>query len=313
MWNQDSPPTDAKPLSRVLVTGATGFIGQHLLSYLISHGIEVRTLGRRAAPSSRGRLDHRIADVRQDFRSAAEGCDVIVHLAGLSDASASYDRPVEFAEVNVIGTIRALEAARHAGIPIVFASTMRVYRPSVRPLSEDAPLSPVDPYGLSKLQAESWVESFNRLYGVRGTILRLFSVYGPGQVAGTASGVVSIFLRAAREGSPLRVRARQLRDFVDVRDVVNAIAIAATVPPESVRTVNVGTGQATTVQELGDLVRRVVGNPVPIIVDLTPGPESYVADMRRAAAELNFQAKIELADGIAWYNDQLDVARPVNG
>lgn len=316
VWNQSGPPSgpdDSVPIRRVLLTGSTGFIGQHVFTHLTSRGVEVRTVGRRSSPPSRARADHRGVDIRQDFSSAADGCDVIIHLAGLADASASYDRPVDFAEVNVIGTLRALEAARHASIPIVLASTMRVYRPSIRALSEDAPIGPVDPYGQSKHQAEGWVELYGRLYGVRGTILRLFSVYGPGQTAGAASGVVSIFLAAAREGAPLRARARQLRDFVDVRDVVNAIALVISHPPETIRTLNVGTGQPTSVQELGEIVRRTVGTTVPLIVDLTPGPESYVADTRRATAELSFQAQIELADGVAWYNRHLDATRPSSG
>ncbi len=295
---------------RVLLTGATGFIGHHLHHHLVASGIAVRTVGRRApSPFFPGEIDHVTADVRTDFASAALGCDCLVHLAGLSDASSSHERAFEFAEVNTLGTLRALDAARQANIPLVFASTQRVYRPSVRPLSEDAPVGPIDPYGESKLQAEGWIGLYGRLFGVRATVLRLFSVYGPGQVSGRASGVVSIFLQAARDGQPLRVRARQLRDFVDVRDVVRAIDLAVRHPPEGTRVVNVGTGRATSIAELGELVRQVVGSPVPLIVDLSPGAESYVADPRRAASELGFQAAIDLADGLVWYNRYLDILR----
>jgi UDP-glucose 4-epimerase len=244
-------------------------------------------------------------DVRDDFTAAAEGCDTIVHLAGLSDTSASFDSPVEFAGVNVVGTVRALEAARQANAAIIIASSQRVYRPSIRPLAEESPLGPIDPYGETKLQAEEWTELYARLYGVKATILRFFSVYGPGQVSGQTSGVVSIFLKTAREGRPIRARARQLRDFVDVRDAARAIVLSARRPPESVRTCNVGTGQATSIAELGELVRSVVGHTSPVIVDLSPGAESYVADPRRAANELGFRAQIDLFDGISWYNRQL--------
>jgi UDP-glucose 4-epimerase len=246
--------------------------------------------------------DHIVADIRHDFTAAADGCDSIVHLAGLSDASASYENPIDFTETNVIGTIRALEAARRTNAPIIIASSQRVYRPAVRPLSEDAPLGPIDPYGETKLQAEEWTELYSRLYGVRATILRFFSVYGPGQVSGQSSGVVSIFLRTAREGRPIRARARQLRDFVDVRDAVRAIDLAVRHPPDSIRTCNVGSGQATSVAELGEMVRSVVGLPSPVIVDLSPGAESYVADPRRAANDIGFRTQIELVDGLNWYN-----------
>jgi UDP-glucose 4-epimerase len=291
---------------RVLVTGASGFIGRHLLDSLRSEGTPVRTVGRRPAPNVPKALqDHVVADVRHDFVAGADGCDSIVHLAGLSDASASFENPVDFTQTNVIGTIRALEAARRNNAAIIIASSQRVYRPAVRPLSEEAPLGPVDPYGETKLQAEQWTELYVRLYGIRATILRFFSVYGPGQVSGRASGVVSIFMKTAREGRPIRARARQLRDFVDVRDAVRAIHVALRRPPDSLRICNVGTGQATSIAELGELVRSVVGNPAPVIVDLSPGAESYVADPRRAAAELGFRTQIDLLDGLTWYHRQL--------
>jgi UDP-glucose 4-epimerase len=297
-----SPPVEYIP-QRVLVTGASGFIGRHLVDLLRSDGTPVRTLGRRPPSNIPTVLqDHVVEDVRHDFVGAADGCDAIVHLAGLSDASASFENPIDFTETNLIGTIRALEAARRVNAAIIIASSQRVYRPAIRPLGEEAPLGPVDPYGETKLQAEEWTELYVRLYGLRATILRFFSIYGPGQVSGRASGVVSIFLKTAREGRPIRARARQLRDFVDVRDAVRAIGLALRRPPEALRVCNVGTGQATSIAELGELVRSVVGHPVPVIVDLSPGAESYVADPRRAASELGFRSEIDLLDGLNWYN-----------
>lgn len=289
----------------VLVTGARGFIGQHLVAHLTAQGLPVRTITRQPVSFPAGVENFR-ADVRHNFSVLAEGCSCVVHLAGLADASSSGERAAEFAEVNVIGTIRALEAAHQAGAAFVLASSQRVYRPSIRPLAEDAAREPIDPYGLTKLQAEEWTELFTRIHGMRATILRFFSVYGPGQVSGTASGVVSIFLRRARSDEALRVRARQFRDFVDVRDAVRAIELAVRRPADGLRTFNVGSGIATSLSELGDLVRQVVGSTTPMILDMTPGAESYVADPRRSASELGFEPRIALKDGLVWYNQHLD-------
>jgi len=291
---------------RVLITGASGFIGRHLTSYLLQRGITVRTLSRRSMPSP----DHVIADILEDLTRYAADCDCIVHLAGLSDASASFEQPLDFARVNILGTLNVLQVARYTGAAVVLASTQRVYRPSVRPITEDAPLGPVDPYGQSKLGAEQWTDLYTRLYQFPATILRLFSVYGPGQTVGKSSGVVGILLRAAREGQPLRVRARQVRDFIDVRDVIRAFELAILRRPDRIAVYNVGTGRPTPIAELGELIREIVGIAVPIIVDLTPGAESYVADTRRAAAELGFEAQIDLRDGLIWYNQRFEAHAP---
>jgi nucleoside-diphosphate-sugar epimerase len=154
---------------------------------------------------------------------------------------------------------------------------------------------------------------FSRRFGVRSTILRFFSVYGPGQSSGVASGVVSILLRNARAGETLRVRARQFRDFVDVRDAVRAVELAILRPSPDFRVFNVGTGTATPIAELGDLIRQVVGSAPPMILDMTPGAESYVADPRRAAAELGFEAAISLPEGLDWYHRHLDPPTRASG
>lgn len=285
-------------LRQVLITGASGFIGRYVVGFFEASGISVRTMSRR----SLRREQHYVGDVVDDFAPLAANCQCIVHLAGMADASSSYDQPLDFARVNVAGVLNALEAARKNQASLVFASSQRVYHPTARPLAEDAALNPVDPYGLSKLNAERWCEMYARLYGVRVTILRLFSVYGPGQAVGKSSGVVGIFFRTARDGQPLRVRARQLRDFIDVRDVARAFALAAQHRPDPVSIFNIGTGRATSIAELGDLVREVVGSSTPTILDLSPGAESYVADTKRAQTELGFDSQIDLADGLVWYN-----------
>src|SRR5947208_16269279 len=113
MWRGSGPGEPNRPgvtPSKVLLTGATGFIGRHVLANLLAQGIIVRTVGRRPPPDVKPSLvDHVTADISQDFSAAAEGCDCVIHLAGLADASSSFDRPVEFATPDVNGTMLALE------------------------------------------------------------------------------------------------------------------------------------------------------------------------------------------------------------
>ena len=307
---------------RVLVTGAGGFIGRHLVAALLAGGHAVVTLSRRTAPPFPDLPHLAIAVEHEAVVAAVQDVDLVVHLAGLADASASWRAPLTYARVNATGTLHLLEGARQAGAGFILASTQRVYRPRAVPVAEDAPTEPTDPYGYSKLVAERWVELYHRHYGVPTTIVRLFSVYGPGQVAGGGtSGVVAIFLREALAGRPLRVFGHQFRDFVEVSDVARGLWLVAerlaagnvdhgTVARRATPPVyNLGTGRATSLHELAALVRATLGVDVPIEECAPDRPtESDVADVRRIAADLGFQAQVGLEEGLhrfaSWYREQ---------
>jgi UDP-glucose 4-epimerase len=293
---------------RVLVTGASGLIGRHAIAALGERGVAIRTF-QRSAPLSAD-VEHVNGDVRTDRAKlcrAARGCDVIVHLAGRGDVAESRRDPVGYGELNASGTLHALEAARHAGAALVFAGTQRVYPPRPEPCHEDDVLQPDSPYGYAKWVAELWCRMISEHFGVATTILRFFSVYGPGQQSNGGSGVVTIFSRAAMANQPLVVQSAGKRDFTDARDVARAICRVVERPsaPRH-RVYNIATGHGTTFRELAELVVTITGarSAVEEHINEPPGRD-LVADISRARSELGYEPCVPLREGLERYVEWL--------
>ncbi len=285
---------------KILLTGATGFIGRHV-------GKALRLAGHRVVTLARSNADLNI-DVTRLSPADAPAVDAIIHLAGLADAGASNDDPAHFLLVNAVGTLRALEVARVQRCRIVLASSMRVYHPAEHPLKEEgATAPPTDAYGYSKLTAELWGKMYSQLYESPVTALRFFSVYGPGQSPrASGSGVVAIFAHRALAGEKLVVYNRQARDFVHVEDVARAVLTALERDKAGWQAYNVATGRRTTVAELAGLVVEAAGGQSEVDLSMADRPgDSYLADVTKARAELGFTAEIALSDGIGRYIDWL--------
>lgn len=285
---------------RVLLTGATGFIGRHVDGALGKAGHEVIRLARGGADLN--------FDVRCLSPDSAPAVDGIVHLAGLADAGASDADPYQFMSANAVGTMRMLEVARRQHCRMIIASSMRVYSPSTRPLFEsNSPTEPREAYGLSKLTAELWARMYAQTYGLPVTALRFFSVYGPGQpprVSG--SGVVSIFAHRALAGQNVVVYHRQARDFVHVDDASRSILAALGSERQGSRTYNIATGVSTTIEELARLVVQAAGGRSSVDLAMAEHPgDSYIADGTRARDELGYVARIGLGKGIESYLEWL--------
>jgi UDP-glucose 4-epimerase len=290
---------------RVIVTGGAGFIGSHVAEALLARGDEVHVLdslatGNREKVPAGAQLH--VGDIRSDAGPlfADVKPELCVHLAAQADVGTSVERPDYDAEVNVLGTLRVLEAARAVGAHVVFSSTGgAIYGECDGPAAEDAPLRPISPYGISKLAGEQYLSGWNRLYGSGYVTLRLANVYGPRQEAKLEGGVVAIFLERLATGEETTIfgDGRQTRDFIYVADVVGGVLAAI---DHEGGIYNVGTGAETSVNKLHAVCRRVTGvDREPRYVDARAGEiERSVTDPSLAERELSWRAEHSLEDGL---------------
>jgi UDP-glucose 4-epimerase len=290
---------------RAIVTGGAGFIGSHVAEALVARGDDVHVLddlstgSREKVPEG---AELHVGDIRADAAAAFERVrpEVCFHLAAQADVGTSVERPDFDAEVNVVGTVRVLEAARSAGAKVVFTSTGgAIYGECDGPAPETQERLPISPYGISKLAGEEYLAGWNRLFGTRHVALRLGNVYGPRQEATLEGGVIAIFLDRLAAGETARIfgDGRQTRDFVYVGDVVRA-ALAAVGHDGGV--VNVGTGVETSIAELHALCARVAGvEQEPEHAAERPGDiRRSVIDPERAERELGWRPETTLEDGL---------------
>jgi UDP-glucose 4-epimerase len=285
---------------RATVTGGAGFIGSCLVDALVGRGDEV-TVVDDLSSGKRENVNAAARFVEADIRDGLEvDADVVFHLAAQADVGTSVARPDFDADVNVVGTVRVLEAARAAGAQVVFSSTGgAIYGECERPAREDAPRLPLSPYGTAKLAAEEYLGTWNRLYGMGNVSLRFANVYGPRQDSGLEGGVVAIFLERMQRGERATIfgDGEQVRDFVYVGDVVDAVlrAVGREGGP-----FNVASGEATSIAELHRMCAEAAGDG--------RGPEfgparagdvvRSVLDPGRAEQELGWRATTPLDEGL---------------
>jgi UDP-glucose 4-epimerase len=291
---------------RAIVTGGAGFIGSNVVDALLARGDDVHVLddlsrGRRENVADGARLH--VGDIREDPEAVFADArpEVCFHLAAQIDVRVSVERPDFDADVNVVGTLRVLEAAREHDVKVVFSSTGgAIYGECDGPASEDHAREPLAPYGVSKLAAEEYISAYNRLYGSAHVALRYGNVYGPRQDPHGEAGVVAIFMSALRDGKTPRIYGdgRQTRDYVFVGDVA-AATIAAVGHDGGV--FNVGSGAETSVLELYEHIQRAAGSErEPEFAAARPGElQRSVLDPSLAERELGWRPERSLDEGLA--------------
>lgn len=234
-----------------LVIGGAGFIGSHIAEHLLALGARVIVIddlsnGKTTnLPPANDSFEMIQGDVQAfDFNSLGK-VDGVFNEAARA-LIPSFKDPVTDLSVNAGGTIRVLEYARKHDVKVIQASSGSVYGNPIKiPISEDHPLNPISPYGVSKLASEFYCSMYHREYGLNVVALRYFNVYGSRQTASEEMGVIPIFVRRALQRQPLRIfgDGRQTRDFLNVEDVVSANLLAFKSSGSGGQIMNIGEGE----------------------------------------------------------------------
>lgn len=302
---------------RVLVTGAGGFIGSHLVEALGRQGARVRAFVRynsradagflsELPPELNGQVEIVAGDLRDGdaIRGAVKGSEMVFHLGALIAIPYSYLHPAEVAETNFMGTLNILMACRNLEVErLVHTSTSEVYGTALRtPIDEGHPLQGQSPYSASKIGADKLVESFYRSYELPALTIRPFNTYGPRQ--SIRAVIPTIITQALWQNSIRLGNLNATRDFTFVDDTVSGFLKGAQAKGVEGGTYNLGTGTEISIGDLAKKIIKEIGRPVKIVVDpkrLRPEKSEVfqlLSDNSLARKKLDWQPRIDLLTGL---------------
>ncbi len=296
--------------ARVLVTGGAGFIGSHVVDAYVAAGLDVVVVDN-LATGSRANLNPAARFYEVDIRDraaleqvfAAERPQVVNHQAAQASVRVSMEDPPKDAEINVLGSLHVLEAARkHGARKVIYAATggAAVGEPKYLPVDEDHPVEPLSPYGADKHAVEHYCVLYQKSFGLETTILRYSNIYGPRQDPRGEAGVIAIFagLMLAEQRPTIYGTGDQERDYTYVEDVARANVLALTKGGGGM--FNIGTGVSASVNRLfSDLAELVGFSEQPIYAAPLPGEvfKIYVT-YERARQVLGWEPTVDLREGL---------------
>ena len=271
----------------ILVTGATGFLGRHVVRDLLRRGFKVE---------AKSRADGDVCDAETWKKFPATDC--VIHLAGSTFVPDSWDDPSKFLQNNTLGTSLALDFCRNHEAKFVFFSTYMYSREAVMPVSEDSKLRPSNPYSLSKFFGENLCKFYSEHFGVKAVIFRPFNVYGLGQ---SEKFLIPSIIRQARLSDVIEVQdTKPSRDYVYVEDLLAALNCAITTDIE-LEVMNIGTGRSYSVLELIETLGIVSNRKFKIRSAMIERQSEIMhtqADNSRAREILNWEPEWSLQSGL---------------
>ena len=312
----------------ILVTGGAGFIGSHLLQLLQARGIQTvvfDNLGSGSQEYVPAGMELVEGDVRDaaavDAVMAVHHFDTVVHLAAQTMVPTSVENPVLDCQINLEGVLHILESCRRHGVPhVLFSSSAAVYGDNLNiPLQETEVLAPTSPYGITKMTTEHYLRVYHELYGMDATVFRFANVYGERQGEKGEGGVVSIFCKLLSQGKGITVfgDGKQTRDFVYAGDIARAIVQALDL--KGYHTINVSTGQETSINDLIHSFEQAVGHKIDVTYTAprTGDILRSVLSNGNLVNELGIEPEMDLPAGIKrtyeWYcgsDSDSDAAAP---
>jgi UDP-glucose 4-epimerase len=310
---------------KALVTGGAGFIGSNIVRLLLQEGHRVAVLdnlmsGYRSNLDGLGSVDFFEMDIRDAdaVTRAIEGVEVVFHLAASVGNTRSIEYPMVDSDINIMGTLQILEAARSAGVrKVVFSSSAGIFGElKTLPIREDHPVEPDSPYGASKLGAEKLCLAYSKLFPLECVCLRYFNVYGVNQRFDAYGNVIPIFAHRMIRGEPVVIfgDGEQTRDFINVKDVALGNYQAAMAEGVS-GAFNIGSETRITINQLADLMSAVSGIR-PVIQHGPPRSGDVrhsLADISAARNAFGFEPEVELEQGLAeymvWIRKDMEVNR----
>ena len=290
-----------------VVTGGAGFIGSHMVELLLAEGHTVRVIddlsgGRESnltCLANQESLSLCIDDITSlpDDHALFDGASYVFHFAGIGDIVPSIERPTKYIDTNVLGTVRVLEAARHARVSkFVYAASSSCYGLAGTPTQEEHLIDPQYPYALSKYQGEQAVFHWNRVYGLPTNSIRIFNAYGTRvRTTGVYGAVFGVFFKQKLEGKPFTVvgDGTQRRDFVYASDVADGFLRAATTNLVG-EVWNLGGGNPQSINRLVELL----GGHVEYIPRRPGEPDCTWANIEKIARDLSWLPKVQFEEGV---------------